>query len=162
MLLAKACLAVAMAPLLLAGCGGGQAEPAAESAAETGNESRMKEGDADQILKAETLQAVFDGFEIGDLVWARLSAPGREELTALVGNRPGLEHFLAAHRGRPLTLRIETVRTYVEQAGGALETQRIADAQTAETNVDAWWQTLDPADRRAAEQATERMMYPPG
>ncbi|HEX8258618.1 MAG TPA: hypothetical protein VF589_13380 [Allosphingosinicella sp.] len=151
------------AALLLAGCdaGGGTAPPAAEAPEAAATQPAMKAGDPDQILKVESAQAVFDGFESGDLVWAMLSVPGKEDMRALVAlERPGLEHFLAAHAGKPLTLRVETIRTYVEQAGGAIEAQRIADAQTADTTAAAWWQTLDPDQRRAAEAATERLIAP--
>jgi hypothetical protein len=152
------------AALLLAGCdaGGGAAPPSAEAPEAAAAQPGMKAGDPEQILKVETAQAVFDGFESGDLVWAILSVPGKEDMRALVAvQRPGLEHFLAAHAGKPLTLRVETVRTWVDQAGSAIEAQRIADAQTAETTATAWWQTLDPDQRRAAEAVTERLMATP-
>ena len=120
-----------------------------------------KEGDPDQVLGAETVEVVFDGYEVGDLVWAKFSNPVQPEITALVDTRSeGLEHFLAAHQGRAMTVRLEKVRTYVEQAGGAIEARKVVGAQTAETSAEAWWGTLGEQEKAAARTATEELLYP--
>jgi hypothetical protein len=165
-------LAAAALLTILAGCGDGGAEenaaaggsantatpatnvsaPSVTSAAAPGG------GEAEEkVLKTETVEAVFTGWEMGDYVWANLDVKGRETTGAWVGPTP-LEHFLEAHKGKPLTVRIDTVKAAVPEAGGEMEVAKIADARLGALTAAAWWEKLSPAERQAAEKKMEDIL----
>ena len=165
-------LAGAALLMITAGCGGGGAEenaasggalntatpatnisaPSVTSAAAPGG------GEAEEkVLKTETVEAVFTGWEMGDYVWANLDVKGRETTGAWVGPTP-LEHFLEAHKGKPLTVRIDTVKAQVPEAGGDMEVAKIADARHGTLTAAAWWNRLSPAERQAAERRMEEVL----
>jgi len=157
---------LALAALLLGGCGGeagNEAEQAqgnaaaAPAAAADGNEAAAPGGTADRVLKSETVEAVFDQWEMGDYLWAHLNVEGREQEGAFVGPTP-IEHFLEAHRGQPITVRIDTVMMDIPEAGGAEEVQKIAAASAGGVSAAQWWAGLSAEERAAAERRMEELL----
>ena len=120
----------------------------------TAPEGNAAAGARDQVLRTETVTGTFVGWEMGDYLWARIQAPGRGEIGAQPGPPP-IDLFLDAHRGRPVTVEIATVRTDVPEAGGETEIRRITAARSGETNAEAWWAGLSAADRAAARRRFE-------
>ena len=108
----------------------------------------------DRVLRTETVAGSLAGWEFGDYLWARIDVRGRGQMGMQLGPDPiGL--FLEAHRGRPLTLTIATVSTYIPEAGGMNELQRIVGARAGKVTARLWWSRLTPARRRAARRRFE-------
>ena len=108
----------------------------------------------DRLLRSETVAGRLVGWEMGDYLWARIAVRGRT-----IGAQPGpdpIGPFLEAHRGRPLTIRIDTVSTYVPEAGGMTEIARITGARAGPVTAAGWWRRLSPAQRRAVRRRFER------
>lgn len=150
-------------PLALAGCGDGAAEAnqanvaaanvaSANQAAPVANEAAGE--DEETELRRETVAATFRGWEMGDYLWARFEAPGREPFTAQPEGSP-VDLFLDAHRGQPVTVEIVTVRANVPEAGGPMEIARVTSARTAATDAEAWWNGLSEAEQAAAQRRFE-------
>ncbi|MEA3031919.1 MAG: hypothetical protein QOG13_3244 [Sphingomonadales bacterium] len=107
----------------------------------------------DRVIRTETVTGRLTGWEMGDYLWARISVRGSVD-----GAQPGpdpIGPFLEAHRGRPLTITIATVSTWVPEAGGMTEIRRITGAREGRVTALAWWRSLTPARRRAARRAFE-------
>ena len=153
-------LIAAALPLALAGCGdrgaGGNAATAnaagVNQAAPVSND--VAGGPEDVVLRTETVAATFRGWEMGDYLWARFEAPGREPFTAQPEGSP-VDLFLDAHRGQPVTVEIVTVRTNIPEAGGMTEIARVTTARTAATDAEAWWNALSETDQTAAQRRFE-------
>jgi hypothetical protein len=144
--------------LWLSGCG----SPAANEAAPAEPNAAAAEAPgaapkADQVLKSETVEAVFSGWEIGDYVWANLKVAGREAEGAFVGPAP-IEHFLEAHKGRAIRVKIDTVRMMLEAAGSEQEVRKIADASVGGVSASAWWAGLSAGEKAAAEARMEEVL----
>jgi hypothetical protein len=111
----------------------------------------------EKVLQSETVEAVFTGWDVGDYVWANLEVKGRDTSGAWVGPSP-LEHFLEAHKGRPIMVRLDTVRAHLPEAGGEQDVQTIGDASIGGVTAAVWWAAL-PADRKqAAETQMEEVL----
>lgn len=104
----------------------------------------------EQVLRSETISAVFTGWDAGDYVWARLKVEGREAFGAWAGPSP-VDLFLDAHVGRPLTVTLQTIRTDIPEAGGTTEAQRISAARIGSLTAQDWWQSLSREQRRDAQ-----------
>ena len=153
--------AVAALAALLAGCeappqqGGNAAAPAANEAAPAANQAAVAGNEAagaaqEKVLKSETVEAVFTGWDRGDYVWARLKVKGREEIGAWSGPSP-IDLFLDAHVGKTLTVTLDTIMADVPEAGGKLELQRISAARLGALTAQAWWDGLTPKQRQDAQ-----------
>jgi hypothetical protein len=103
-----------------------------------------------RVLRTETVEAVFTGWEQGDYLWARLEVKGREPFGAWSGPSP-IDLFLDHHVGKPLTVRLETVDAEVPEAGGRMELQRVADARIGALTAANWWAGLSPKQRQDAQ-----------
>lgn len=145
---------MAAAALAAAGCGDGgteavnQAAPVAAAAAAV---------PAEQVAKAETVEAVFTGWEMGDYLWANVEIEGRETSGAWVGPTP-VDHFLEAHKGKPVRLRIETASVHIPEAGGTEEIERIVEAEAGGVTAAQWWAGLSAAEKKAAEARLEEVL----
>ena len=109
----------------------------------------------DRVLRTETVSGRLAGWEMGDYLWAQLRVGNR----AVEGAQPGpdpIGPFLEAHRGRPLTITVATVSTYIPEAGGMTEIRRITAAREGRVTAQLWWRRLTPAQRRRAQGAFER------
>lgn len=117
----------------------------AVNAAQPGNASAANE------RRRETLTATFAGWEMGDYLWARFEAPGRDPVRAMVeGDANGL--FLDAHRGQQVTVEVATVMMDVPEAGGQTEIVRLVSARNASGTAEQWLAALSPAERQAAQR----------
>ena len=135
----------AVALLLMAGC---DASPPGNEAAPAASKDAGPQ--AEKVLKSETVEAVFTGWEQGDYLWARLEVKGREPFGAWSGPSP-IDLFLDAHIGKPLTIRLETIDAEVPEAGGRMEVPRVADARIGTVTAAAWWAALSPKQRQDAQ-----------
>jgi len=133
---------------LLAGCDRPSDTPA--NAPATAADAGMRDAEKPKVLKSETVDAVFTGWDLGDYVWARLQVKGREPFGAWSGPSP-IDLFLDAHTGKAMTVRLETIIADVPEAGGKMELQRIADARIGSLTAQAWWQSLDAKQRQDAQ-----------
>ena len=160
-------LTAAALPLALAGCGDRAAEAnqanavaantaSANEAAPAGNQSAAAAGEDEETeLRRETVAATFLGWEMGDYLWARFEAPGREPFTAQPEGSP-VDLFLDAHRSQQVTVEIVTVRANVPEAGGPMEIARVTSARTAATDAETWWNGLSEAEQAAAQRRFEQ------
>jgi hypothetical protein len=114
------------------------------------NVSAMPVASRPEILRKETVSAVFTGWDTGDYVWARLRVPGREPIGVWSGPSP-IDFFLDSHVGEPLTIELETIRTNVPEAGGQTEVQRISSARLGNLTAELWWQSLSAKERQDAQ-----------
>ena len=142
---------------------GNESAPAAENAGTASVESPSAApapngGEAkEKVLRSETVEAVFTGWEVGDYVWANLAVKGRESAGAWVGPSP-LEHFLEAHKGKPITVRLDTVMADIPEAGGEMEVVKVAEARVGTLSAAAWWGGLSAEQRAAAERKMEAVL----
>jgi hypothetical protein len=128
------------------------APPAANNAAPANNSAA-----AEPVLRSETVSGTFSGWEMGDYLWAKIEAPGRETVRAQPAQAPeSIALFLDANRGRPVTVEVATVMANIPENGGATEIQRITAARNAAGTAEAWWQGLPEADRAAARRRFEQ------
>ena len=131
--------------LFVSACGNGGG-PAGIDQSEVGRAAPLQE----QVLRSETVPAVFTGWDTGDYVWARLSIKGREPLGAWAGRSP-IDLFLDAHVGKQLTVTLQTIGADIPEAGGTIEVQRISAARIGDLTAQDWWQSLSPEQRRDAQ-----------
>jgi hypothetical protein len=136
--------------LLMAGCDASPPREEATSASNRAKPAATGEPQAVKVLKWETVEAVFTGWEHGDYLWARLEVKGREPFGAWSGPSP-IDLFLDAHLGKPLTIRLETIDAEVPEAGGRMEVPRVADARIGTVTAAAWWGALSPKQRQDAQ-----------
>jgi hypothetical protein len=137
------------AMLLLGGCDRGSSGEA-NGAAPVASASRPAPEQSPKVLRAETVEAVFTGWDQGDYVWARIKVKGREEFGVWSGPSP-IDLFLDAHIGKPLTVTIETILADVPEAGRKMEVPRIAAARIGGLTAEAWWRSLSPKQRQDAQ-----------
>lgn len=153
-------LTAAAAVLALAACGEGgtgaanEAAPVAAAPAAAAAPPAAADGEAP---RSETVEAVFTGWEMGDYLWANVEVEGREASGAWVGPTP-VEHFLEAHKGRPITVRIETASVHIPEAGGSEEIEKIVDARAGDLTAAQWWAGLSAAEKKAAEARLEEVL----
>lgn len=154
-------IAIAAASLAAAACGdadapAGDAAAAAAPAAVAAPVEAAAPGPAEAV-RSETVEAVFTGWEMGDYLWANLEIEGREASGAWVGPSP-VDHFLEAHKGRPITLRIETAQVHIPEAGGTEQIERVVEARAGGLTAAQWWAGLSAAERKAAEARLEEVL----
>jgi hypothetical protein len=133
---------------LLAGCDR-QGDAATNASAPSAKEV-LRDTDQPKVLRSETVDAVFTGWDMGDYVWARLQVKGRDPFGAWSAPSP-IDLFLDAHTGKAMTMRLETIIADVPEAGGKMELQRIGDARIGSLTAQAWWQSLDAKQRQDAQ-----------
>ncbi len=111
-----------------------------------------------QVLRSETVEGVFAGWERGDYLWAQIDVPGRGRIAAQIV-QGAVGPFLEAHRGQTLRLTIATERIVLPEAGET-EIQRIYDALTRATGpAEFWWlYRLTREQREAARRRFEEAL----
>ncbi len=135
--------------LLLGACDRGDSG-GTKDAAPVASASRPAPEQSPKVLRSETVEAVFTGWDQGDYVWARMKVKGREEFGAWSGPSP-IDHFLDYHKGKTLTGTIETILAEVPEAGGKIEVPRIAAARIGGLTAEGWWRSLSPKQRQDAQ-----------
>ena len=149
------------AAALLAGCGDppgeGDGNAVGNAVPAEGAQPVAEAQRPERVVKSETVEAVFEGWEMGDYLWAKLAIPGRATEGAFVGPTP-IEHFLEAHKGKPVVVRIDTVTMEIPEAGGAEDVQTISDAAAGGVSAARWWAGLSAEQRAAAERRMEEVL----
>jgi hypothetical protein len=140
--------------LLIAGCGDG-GRPAGDDKLQVESAAPVQE----QVLRSETVSAVFTGWDTGDYVWARLSIAGREPVGVWSGPSP-IDLFLDSHVGKQFTLTLQTIRTDLPEAGGATEVRRISAARMGDLTAETWWKSLSPKQRQDAQLSLAGVLEP--
>src|SRR5579871_894090 len=115
----------------------------------------------DRVRTVKTVNGTCIGFETGDYLHALIRTRDGASLSLFVA-KPGMEFFLAAHKGQPLTITYQVVETYIPEAGGAAVIERIAAAKTGKTTYDAWWkQTGKTASMEQLNRKYNSVIYGP-
>ena len=112
-------------------------------------------GRRDRILRSATVEGRVTGLTMGDYLWVTVRPSRGAEFQAQPAASP-VDLFLDAHRGQPLTLQVQDVSRYIPEAGGRQEIKVIAAARMGRTSAAAWWRSLSPAQRRAAQHHFEQ------
>ncbi len=108
----------------------------------------------ERVVRTVTTTVAFAGWERGDYLWANFVGARGARFSAMVEQDP-IGPFLEAHRGRPVTVTLQTVRTTLPEAGRTT-IRRVTGARNAAGTALAWWRRLSPAQRRAAQRRFER------
>ncbi len=77
-------------------------------------------------------------FEVGDYVHAIVKDSKGQERSFFIG-APGVEYFLALHKGKSLVITYQVVDSYIQEAGGRQEIDRIKSAKYGKLDSAAWW-----------------------
>lgn len=96
---------------------------------------------ADKVKKTQTITGKVVAYEVGDYVHAIVRTSNGREASYFIGGGPAVNCFLAAHLYKTLQLKIQTVDTYVQEAGQRIEMTRISDAQYGKLSAAAWWKS---------------------
>lgn len=106
-----------------------------------GAQQKQKTDNKKDVVKAtKTMKATFVGFETGDYIHAILKNAKGEEVTMFLGS-PGVDFFLALHVNRPLTITYQEVSSYIEEAGGRMDIERISSARFGKLDYKDWYKT---------------------
>ncbi|HYI48348.1 MAG TPA: hypothetical protein VEX35_07790 [Allosphingosinicella sp.] len=108
----------------------------------------------ERVERTETTTVAFAGWERGDYLWANFVGTRGARFSAMVERDP-IGQFLQAHRGSPVTVTIQTVRTTLPEAGRTT-IRRVTGARNRAGTAQAWWRRLSPAQRRAAQRRFEQ------
>ncbi len=93
---------------------------------------------ADKVRAVKMIQGTLTDFEMGDYLHANFKTIKGKELSLFV-MKPGMEYFLAVHRGKPLKLTYEVVDTYIPEADGVTQIERLASAKAGSVTYETWW-----------------------
>jgi hypothetical protein len=93
----------------------------------------------DVVKSTRVIRATLVGFEIGDYIHAILvTRPKGKEASYFIG-AAGLDYYLAAFAKKPGTFTIQTVDSYVEEAGGRMTIERVSAAKIGKQDFKTWW-----------------------
>jgi hypothetical protein len=158
----SALLALACVPV------GSQAKPQELTARPERFESHLSRGarssgqkHPDKVLKTLRLKGSFSKFEVGDYTHVVIKKnDGKETSFWLGSNGEVLMKFLVAHKGKPLSLTYQVVKSYIPEAGGYQTIERLIDARSDGETAAQWWRRIkaDPAARKKIEQETEKLL----
>lgn len=91
------------------------------------------------IIKATRwLSGTVIGFETGDYVHAIIKDSKGQERSFFIGGA-GTDFFLAVHKGKKLVINYQVVSSYIPEAGGREEIERISSAKYGKLESGAWW-----------------------
>jgi hypothetical protein len=141
----------------LCGCDRGTDNSATPSA--PAGEKAIARTQEPKVLKSQSVEAVFTGWELGDYLWAQLEVEGKL-LSAWPGASP-IDYFLDYHERKPIVVQLETILAEIPEGGGKMQVQRIAGARTGNLTAQEWWQSRNPEQRREAQLRIEALLGPP-
>lgn len=120
-------------------------------------QATKKVDDKKDIVKAtKTIAAKLMSFEVGDYVHAILKdAKGKEHSMWIDGE--GVDYFLAIHAKKMLTIKYQTVSTYIPEAGGRETIDRIISAKFGKLDSATWWK----AERKKSSVEALTKKYDP-
>lgn len=145
-------------PALLSACaaeGGDAGNSAAPVDIAANGADQAEDAGASDVIASETVEGVVTGLQMGDYLWATIEIAGREPISAMPGDAP-VDLFLNAHRGKPVTLEIATVRMHIPEAGGEQEVRQVVGARIDGVSAQAWWQGLSAAEQEAVRTRFEQ------
>ena len=97
---------------------------------------------ADKVRAVRTTRGTLMNFEMGDYLHANFRTTARNPLNLFV-MKPGLEYFLAVHKGKSMTLKYEIVDTYIPEADGVMKIERLASAKVGTVTYEDWWKSTE-------------------
>ncbi|MDX6693979.1 MAG: hypothetical protein QOF02_1582 [Blastocatellia bacterium] len=103
--------------------------------------ARSAQQHRDRVISTRTVKGSLKGFEVGDYMHAVIKLQSGKEDSYFIGS-PGLDYFLALHKGEPLTLTYQVVDSYIEQAGGVQRINRLSGARAGKLTHAAWWKNM--------------------
>jgi hypothetical protein len=110
----------------------------------------------DKVKATKYLTGKLAGFEVGDYTHAIVKPAKGESMSFFIGKGEGLLYFLVAHQGETVTVTYHELSSWIEEAGGYTDIERIASAKTASGQTDtAWWS----AERRGSSVTKLRAKY---
>jgi hypothetical protein len=110
----------------------------------------------DKIKATKKLNGKLAGFEMGDYTHAIVKPATGENMSFFVGRPESLLYFLVAHQGETVKVTYQELSSWIEEAGGYTDIERISAAQTdgGQTHT-AWW----AAQRKKSSLASLRKKY---
>jgi hypothetical protein len=110
----------------------------------------------DRVKATKHLTGKLVGFEVGDYTHALVKPASGENQSFFVGGSESLLYFLVAHQGEMVKITYQEVSSWIEEAGGYTDIERITAAQTTggQTHT-AWW----AAERKKSSLAKLRQKY---
>jgi hypothetical protein len=110
----------------------------------------------DRIKATKHLTGKLAGFEVGDYTHALVKPVSGENQSFFVGGGESLLYFLVAHQGDTVKITYQEVSSWIEEAGGYTDIERITAAQTTggQTHT-AWW----AAERKTSSLTKLRKKY---
>ncbi len=130
----------------------------ATATAPTTPEATPSAANGEKLISRANFEATFDSFLQGDYLYANFGeAKGHEtEGQPMVQSGP-LAAFLAAHKGKAMTVQVDTVNTFLDPPGERIDASILRFAQVGDQNDAAWWAALSPAAQKAAEKVADDM-----
>jgi hypothetical protein len=102
--------------------------------------SAQQSRNVDKVRATKSIKGRFIGFEFGDYTHAVIRRPnGRTQSFFLF--EPGMEYFLAVHKGQPLEFAYQVVDTHLEEAGN-IRIERLTSAKGSKVNYEQWWKRI--------------------
>lgn len=92
----------------------------------------------DIVKKTATFTGKVTGFEIGDYVHVKIRNTKGADLSYFVGGGFGLDYFMAAHANKTGTFTVQFVSSYIPEAGGREDIERISNAQFGKVTFRTW------------------------
>lgn len=146
-----------------------QAKPQGLSAQSESGETRLAHGNMesaqtthpDKVLKTLVIKGSFVRFEVGDYTHAVIKKSNGKETSFWLGsNGEMLMKFLVAHKGEPLSLTYQMVKSYIPEAGGYENIERLVDARKGRETAAQWWKRIkaDPDALKKIEDETQKML----
>jgi hypothetical protein len=109
----------------------------------------------DKIKASKHLTGKLAGFEVGDYTHAIVKPAHGEQQSFFIGGGEGLLYFLVAHQGEQANITYQEVKSWIEEAGGYTDIERISAASVGGTSSTAWW----AAERKKSTLAKLRKKY---
>lgn len=130
------------------------AVPSADYPADIGIASNAQ----DKVATSLNAEGVFKGWEAGDHLWAQFDLPGHEAEDSALVDSTKIAAFLNAHKGKKISVRLDTVNTYLDPPGERMDVTKVREARIGDENAAAWWEALSPEQQRAAADGVAKAM----
>lgn len=110
----------------------------------------------DRVKATKSATGKLAGFEQGDYMHAILKPARGESMSFFVGPTEALLYFLVAHQGQEVKVTYQEVSSWIEEAGGYTDIERVSAARTtAGMTHTTWWAN----ERKKSSVATLRRKY---
>ncbi|MDH4388314.1 MAG: hypothetical protein QE269_06270 [Fimbriimonas sp.] len=101
-------------------------------------QQKKADNQKDIIKATRWLSGTVTGFETGDYLHALVKDSKGQERSFFIGGG-GTDYFLALHKGKKLRISYQVVSSYIHEAGGRQEIERINSAKFGNLESGAWW-----------------------